>query len=252
MARYRWKPSRQALTIALCAPLCLTIAHASGDCLELLKRAYAKIAEIESMNRTCHVRYTVKTEAMMRGKQVNSTSEVDVVTSRSQMQVRSKEMEVFQDEAHMVVVSPSARTVFIGTSSPQKFRDERTRNFGALQERLLSTSEVSECATISNTTRNADRRITLQLRPGAQQQIRLSTITYLVDSKADMIREMIAVGLPGSDFTTVDYIFTVFESDYHTTVLDQSVLRQCFTPKGNLLAKYAGYRIIDPDNNLRR
>jgi hypothetical protein len=218
------------------------------NCLDMVRSIAARINALDGATRTVYLDYTVHTVGTIRGKAFDRNSNIELIASRSRMQCKSSEAEIYQDASALVMVMPGMKSIYVNRSDLRKLREERQKMMLAMQDSLFTRSDLVECAAINDRANHADRRMTLKLRPGARQALGIVSITYLINTAEQSIRKTIIRYDEGRELSLVELTINKADYDYKARIFDRPVTAELYDDGGHLLPKYHGYNVIDSRN----
>lgn len=221
------------------------------DCVAMVRGILKQVNEIDGALRTFYMKYTVRTIGTVRGRPVDNTSAIELTANRKRIEMRSSEADIYQDGTALVMVVPSARTIYVNTSDLRKLKEQKTKMMVAFQDSMLMHSDVLECVEIVDKAHNADRRLTLKMRPGARQMLGVNTVSYLINTRQQLIQQTVVKYVDGHDIASIEVNVNKVDYDYKAPPSSQPVLSEIYDGKGRLQAKYSGYNVIDSRNTRR-
>lgn len=216
-----------------------------SECLQMVRSAYRHVSEIGNDEGVTQVRYSISTTASVMGKIATTKADIELLVAKNKLQMTGGPMEVWQDEHVKITLIPNRNLIYVGDTDPRRFKQAQSPLVLALQDSLLGLSQVVQCVEKKGDNGRILKQVSLRFPEKLQTQTRLSDMNITIDPTQQMIRQVRMQYLPESQIKEMEMTIHSIETDFQNNAFHQTVLQQFLDKQGNLLPKYADYKIID-------
>jgi|CXWL01.1.fsa_nt_gi hypothetical protein len=231
-------------------------AFAQNDaCMAELKSIYKKYKDITATgipkDKVYYMNYSVNTATEDSTSTGILTSVVETWMDKENLEVRSKEMEVYQNGKEAFIVFPAKKMVVHNdaVSMDAKKTGNKVKRMQFIQDTLFSMSRISFCGNV-NSTNGIFKRVVLQVNDKGRTMTNIGKITFDINEKTKEF-ESIKIqyspkskGLPG-DVVWVEYVFNDVSFDYKGKEWPDNLSKNFLRSSSQLKEKYTGYELVD-------
>lgn len=221
-------------------------------CIQEVRNIYKKYSEAGSVmlkeNKSCHMNYVVRTVTEDSIKDGITESAIEMHMSKGHLQVKSSQMEVYQDEQDAFVVLPIKKMVLRTDPDTRTDIEKRTNRLKFIQDTLFSMSKVTVCKTVSNKG-NTNKRIVMEVNEMGMEMTSIKRITFDLNTKTNQFERVrieyspYASGLPNR-VVSAEYTFHAFA--INDANQQKEKVAAIFMASANTLnKKYTGYTLVD-------
>lgn len=194
------------------------------------------------------LRYTVT--MVQRDNNETKNVETELLMSANKMAMQSSEMEVYQDEKHLVTVVPGEKTIYLADRPSDQESKNTVQTLAMFRDTLLfSRCAIRECSDVRQSNGTTLKRIVLVLKPEAkatmQKRYPVESIELLIDTRTNTPYRYTTYFT--DKYTLKSLAVTFHKVDFHTT-LDKLSFRageKYLTTNQKLRPAYNSYTVID-------
>lgn len=224
-------------------------------CMEQLKGIYKKMNAINSTpskGKRYYMDYTVRTATDDSSRAGITASRIQTWMDDKHLQIKSKEMEIYQDDLDVFTVLPQQKIVLRADADKHAGKD-KLRKTTFIQDTLFSLSKVTECQDLKDD--KANKKIVLSLNTIGQERFHISKITFLLQTekqevkkiRVDYVQKRKEARTKNNEIVYVEYTFNEISFD-SKKVLNDKVKDVFLHSESELNSNYKGYKLIDNRN----
>ena len=195
-----------------------------------------------------YLNYAVKTVMADSANHPPQESTIELWLKGKLMEIKSKEMLVYQDQDEAFVVIP-AKKMIMRNDAVMDQKEVLQKQYALVQDTLLKRSTVHSCIAVKGNGYN--RVITLRMNEQAQELSGMYQAEYYVDTEAAQIKQVRVYytenhssGM-GQELLYTQYSFTKTSYDYKGKTLHDKVENKFMKNAVVLKEAYKGFSLVD-------
>ena len=220
------------------------------DCIKhvqsLYKQMLAQQPPTES-KQVYYVNYTVRTVSQDSLNDGIAESNIEMWMAGKRMQLKSTEMEIYQDEDEVFTVLPRHKMLVRSDRLPNE-DNSRGEQAAFFQDTLFALSTVSQCQTMGH-----QKRIIMDVGATGQQLYQIKQVRFDINLDREMIRQVrvsytdsYRSSFPSMHNTAyMDYIVHELNYDYKERIKLPIVAGLFLDRNGRPKGAYADYELVD-------
>lgn len=225
--------------------------HAQESCMQELKGIFRQVhqsAEAASPGKTCYMSYSVKPVMKDSAAHPAVESTIELWKKGKLMEIRSSDMQVYQDEREAFIVIPSKKLIMRNDAVSAKSHDLQ-KQYSILQDTLLKCSRVQSC--LARKGKGFNKTIMLLVNERGQAMLGIQKAEYDVDTEAALVRNIRVYytenspANPYQDLLYTQYSFHQTSYDHKGKTLSSSVENKFMKNKAGLKESYKGFTLVD-------
>lgn len=228
----------------------------TDPCIQQVRNMYKKLESISTPpaleGKIFYLNYTVRTVTKDSVADGRIESKVEMWLSKKQLQMKSREMEIYQDENDVFAILPQKKMILRSDAVSIKDQESRQKRMSMLQDTLFTLSKVAACTMLKSTVGDADKVVVLEVNEKGKQLLNISRVTFYINSSKNEFKKVKIEydwkkALPGSmtDLVYTEYVINQYSFNYTKKKLEKNVERLFMRSKNELLPLYASYKLID-------
>lgn len=228
----------------------------TDPCIEQVRSMYRQLESISQVpkleGKVFYISYDVKAVMKDSTNDGVARSTIEMWLSKKQMQLKSREMELYQDENDMFALLPQKKMIVRSDATPLSDDKLRRQRFSVIQDTLFALSTVKTCSRLKQEEAGADKLIVLELNEKGRQMLNTKTVSFYVNTAANELKKVKieydwqkASPEVYTDLAYVEYSINHYSFDYKKKKLETHVERIFMRSPKELVSTYAGYKLID-------
>lgn len=199
--------------------------------------------------KSCKMSYTVRTVTEDSATDGIAESTIDMQMSKEWLQVKSPQMEVYQDQQDAFVVLPIKKMVMRGDPETRINIDKRTNRLKFIQDTVFSLCKVIACKSVAGKS-TTNKTVVLEVNEKGKGISGIKRLSFDINTQTKQFERVKieyathAKGFPGK-VVYVEYFFHSF-SVSDTPLKKNGKAKDLFmVSKNKLNEKFIGYTLVD-------
>ncbi len=224
--------------------------YATEPCMKEVKSCYARLSELSKTplgKQVYYVSYTV------RAVSVDSSASLPVSTvqmwiNKNGLMIKSRDMEVYQDEADVFTLLPRQKLILRSQTLPASMARHEAKRFGMIQDTIFAVSKVLSCKQ-----NGALKTIVIEPSARAKERMNLDKLTFVINSAQGRIEKIrleyttAYIQQQANKVKVLEYTFNDLSFDYQGQKPAAQVKKKFVDHQNRLTAAYtqAGFKYMD-------
>jgi len=222
--------------------------------MEQLKSAFSKMMKdsknINAGDNMSYTNYTVKVVYNDSTNHPAVVSTIEIWQQKKLIEIKSTEMEVYQDEKDAFMVLPSKKLITRANAVMRGAPDKLNTVLGSMQDSLFKNAKISSC--IDSKVKGYDKIIMLDVNERTSGTTGISRYIYYVNTTELFIKKIKIIYKNDSDessepngLSSVEYVINQVDYSYKGKKLNENVQKKIMKTDKLLADKYSGYQFVD-------
>ena len=228
----------------------------AGDVIREIKTCYKETWEKQQKasdaGKVCYLKYLVKTTVDKQSPVPASETTIEAWTCKKMMEIKSKDMEVYQDEKESLIIMPVKKLI--------------VRNDAVMKEKgfdskisFIHDTILSHCTVVKEEKTNGGKKknIELDVNKTGEQLSNIDRLEYVVDVAEKKIEKLVIHYKKGSgsfsnSFSSVSYTFLDMDFNCTNRKLGFNISDGFIKKKKQANTAYANFKVIDNRAGIKR
>ncbi len=242
--------SNRSLSLGISAWLLFSGMITDTTCLTKVKKVFDAMNEAVVNNKVCYLKYVITSNLSTTNenkKNVVSTGTFEMITSKSQSRVYSKEMVVLKDEKNTFSILPSRKMIYWSDAVPSEKGDQLYDHLSQLQDSIFKNVQQVECINVKDKAHT--KMVSIYLNEKMSSFLGIRKATYFFNEQTSVLNKVEVIYLPGNTYERLTYDFTEVNLDYKKEDMHVPVEQLVFENGKKMQKAYLGYQVKDNRKN---
>jgi hypothetical protein len=230
----------------------LSVGNAQED-KEFLRSIFKNMGEqgkVQQPDQTFYMSYSLHT-VNVDSLQKPTDATIQVWKKNKLIEIKSAEMNVFQDEKDAFIVLPHKKLILRNDAALKQQGDASMDKYLALYDSLLNYSRITKNIAVKS--KGYDRQISIEVDEKGQYLFKIKKADYFVNTTTRSIKKvrMYYGDSFKSSIAYVDYLINDLEYNYKRKHLSDNV-ETAFLTNNKLKENFKGYKLIDNRASVKK
>lgn len=244
MNRLTYRKYNSLLLIAFL--LSLTGMRTDTNYLGNVKKVFDVMNDAVVNDKVCYLKYAITTNLNSKdakGNLIVNTGTFEMITSKSQSRLYSKDMIILKDQKNTFAILPARKVIYWSDAVPSKKGEHLYDQLSTLQDSIFKNVKKQECIEVKD--KEYTKIINIDLNEKMSSFLGIKSATYFINDITQRLSKVIVLYQPGNQYTRLEYDFKETDLDYKKMNMNVPVRELVFDNGQKFQVAYQGFQLKD-------